>query len=355
MRLTLRRREWAATACALSAALIAVIYAADPPRHGEAVGSAAEQTGTRGASPTDLRRNRVKPAKPIWNGDSFRIKAAPTVGGGEGPLPPYRFSSASGPRGGWFQPHSDSDPAVHGVAMVDDPTGLTRSRSANSVRHVIKITADERRSYAGRYVRAELQGPPILGPGDDRWVIAEIYLPKDTPVLPASSSWWTLLSIYGPPFGSAGPNSIHLARDSTGTGNDLTWPMPSGAVIWRRPATPGVWHIIARRIRFSSDPAQGFSEIWYSRRDAAGKPTRPLTRQKLRAAGDRPTQRRYYRTLDPAINWDGYSRNHADLKNYHAAHLWPDRTLTSVFFARHRVYDGTTPVRAIDPYYTGLR
>lgn len=355
MRLTLQGRHWAAIACAVSIVLVATTYAAEQPRRGAAGGPAEAERGILIPRAAKVRRDPVQRARPIWNGDSFHIEAAATGRGGEGPLPPYRFSSASGPNGGWFQPHSDSDPAVHGVAMVDDPTGLASSTSGNDVRRVIKITTDERRSYPGRYVRAELQGPPLLGPGDYRWVIAEIYLPKDTPTLPASSSWWTLLSIYGPPFASAGPNSIHMARDPSGRGNDLTWPLPWGAAIWRRPATLGVWHIIARRIKFSSDPGRGFSEIWYSRRNAAGKPIRPLTRQTLRAAGEAPTKRRYYRTLDPTINWDGHSRNHPDLKNYHAAELWPDRTLTSVFFARHRVYDGTTPVRRIDPYYTGLR
>ncbi|MGH3337333.1 MAG: hypothetical protein ACRDPL_00695, partial [Propionibacteriaceae bacterium] len=161
-----------------------MIYAVDQPR-GETAGPGADRQQDKPHGDSGKAgRNGRRSARPIWNGDRFQLRPGRTIGGGQGRVPPYRFSSASGPGGGWFQPHTDSDPAAHGVALVDDPTGMESSTAKNEVRRVIKITTDERRSYAGRYVRVDLQGPPILGPGDDRWVIAEIYLPKSTPVLP---------------------------------------------------------------------------------------------------------------------------------------------------------------------------
>ena len=283
------------------------------------------------------------PATPLWNGDSFTIDPYAVYHGGEGALPPYLWSSASGPYGGWFQPHSNTNPGVHGVTVVADPTGLARN--------VIQLNADERRSYSETYVRAEIRGPQQLGPGMDRWVIAEVFVPTDVPTMPTTSKWWTVLSIYGPPYRGASQNSFHMQRNAAGTDNDFTWPTPGGTVLWRTPATKGVWHIIARRIKFSTDAAQGSSEIWYSRRDAAGNPTGPLVQQALSGG----VRRRYYKTLDPNINWDGSTPNHADLKNYHSANMWPGRTYTPLDFARFRIYDGTTPMTEIDPYYTGLK
>ena len=281
-------------------------------------------------------------ATPLWNGDSFTINPYGTFHGGEGALPPYQWSSASGPGGGWYQPHSNTNPSAHGVTVVSDPTGLGRP--------VIRLNADERLYYTN-YVRDEIRGPLQLGPGMDRWVIAEMFVPTDTPTIPTASAWWTVLSIFGPPYKGASQNSFQMNRNAVGTGNDITWETPTGAILWRTPAIKGVWHIVARRIKFSSDATQGFSEIWYSQRDAAGKPTGPLVQQTLSGG----VKRRYYKTLDPNINWDGHTLNHADLKNYHSSNMWPGRNYTPLDFARFRIYDGTTPVREIDPYYTGLK
>ncbi|MGH3337332.1 MAG: hypothetical protein ACRDPL_00690, partial [Propionibacteriaceae bacterium] len=283
------------------------------------------------------------PATALWVGDTFRIDPYGIYHGGDGALPPYQWSSASGPGGGWFQPHSNTNPAVHGATVVADPTGLNRK--------VIRLNADERLDYNDTYVRDEIRGPTQLAPGMDRWVIAEVFVPTDTPTMPTTSKWWTVLSIYGAPYRGASPNSFHMQRNAAGTGNDFTWQTPGGTVLWRTPATKGVWHILARRIKFSSDASVGFSEIWYSKRDAAGNPTGPLVQQTLSGG----VKRRYYTTLDPNINWDGHTPNHADLKNYHSANMWPGRNYTPLDFARFRIYDGTTPVNGIDPYYTGLK
>jgi hypothetical protein len=276
----------------------------------------------------------------LWTGDVFSIDPTGVYHGGEGALPPYQWSSASGPDGGWFRPHSNTESNGHGATVVDDPTHLSRK--------VIQANADERKDN-GTYVRMEVRGKPQFGPGMDRWVIYEVFLPTDTPTL-TRSGWWTIMSIFGPPYNGASQNSFQLRRNASGTGNDLRWLTPSGSTLWSRRAATGVWHIVARRIFSSTDASDGFSELWYSRRDACGTPTTPLTRQTL---SDK-TYRRYYKTLDPSINWNGHSLNHGALTNYHRADMWPGRKFTSLSFARFRVYDGLTPVRRLDPYYTGL-
>ena len=77
-------------------------------------------------------------ATPLWNGDTFTIDPTGFNHGGAGALPSYQWSSASGPAGGYFQPHSNTDPNVHGATRVPDPAGINRT--------VIKLNADERKS-----------------------------------------------------------------------------------------------------------------------------------------------------------------------------------------------------------------
>ncbi len=287
-------------------------------------------------------RAPVRAAQPLWNGDVFRIERSGVAHGGSGALPPYEWSSASSSAGGWFQSHSNTDPQVMGATVVDDPAGLSRK--------VIKINVDERRTYDTDYVRMDVRGKALFGPGMDRWWIAEVYVPPDIPTLPTEAAWWTVLSISGPPYNGPAPNSFQINRNPAGTGNAFTWRMANGSLAWHTPATPG-WHVIARHIYFSTDATKGYSEVWHSQRGNDGKPTGPLTKQEL-ANG---STRWYYKTLDPNITCDGTGLNQPELKNYHMANIFPDRTYTPLYFARHRVYDGTIPVEHIDPYHTGLR
>ena len=285
-------------------------------------------------------------ATPLWNGDTFTIDPTGFSHGGAGALPSYQWSSASGPAGGYFQPHSNTDPNVHGATRVPDPAGINRT--------VIKLNADERKSN-GSYVRVEIRGKAQFGPGMDRWVTTEVFVPNDTPTITTSSKFWTIQSIFGAPYSGSSPDSFSMRRNGAGTGNDFTWCLPDGTPIWRTPATKGVWHIIARHIVFSTSASQGYSEVWHSERNAAGTPTTPMTRGTISGGGIAPTARRYYATLDPAHNWDGVTLNHPDIKNYHSANMWPGHTFTPLYFARFRVYDGAVPAAQIDPYYTGLK
>lgn len=277
-------------------------------------------------------------ATPLWNGDTFTLQRATVSTGGEGTLPPYQWSSAW-LAGQGFLKHSNTDPTVLGATVVEDPSPLTRQ--------VIKLNADESKNN-GTYTRMEIRGKAQFGPGMDRWVISEVFIPTTTPTMSATG-WWTILSIYGPPYGGASPNSFGMNRNATGTGNDITWKTPDGRILWRAPATKGVWHILARKIKFSTSATDGYSEIWYSQRDAAGNVTKPLTRQTITTPTGATTQTYHYVTLEPGTNWDGSSLNTADVKDYHS--VMPGFTgFTPLYFAGYRVYDGAMPVSEIDPY-----
>lgn len=276
-------------------------------------------------------------ATPLWNGDTFTLDRTGTKAqGGEGTLPPYQWSSAW-LSGQGFLTHSNSNPAVMGATMVEDPSPLTRQ--------VIKLNADESRNN-GSYTRMEVRGKAQFGPGMDRWVITEVFIPASTSTMTAAG-WWTITSIFGPPYGGASPNSFSMRRNSAGTGNDITWLTPEGRLLWHTPATKGVWHILARKIRFSTSATDGYSEVWYSQRNADGTLTKPLTRQTITTPTGATTQTYHYVTLGPN-NWNGSGLNHADVKNYHTSGMFTG--LIPLYFAGHRVYDGAVPVAEIDPY-----
>jgi hypothetical protein len=258
-----------------------------------------------------------------------------------GPAPSLVPYVAAGAQGASY---SLTDPNTHGAAVVSDPAGSTR--------RVIKLTTDEAKGD-GSAVRMQLNGPKLLGEGGDVWIVAEYYFPASFPTLPAGG-WLTVSSVYGSPHGGAGPNSVQV-RNLDGQ-NYLHWKDEATNTyqdLWRQPATRGEWHVLARRMHMSPDPAKGFMELWYAKR---GQPLRLQTLQGP-AAGQ---TRRYYRTLEPGVNWNTNSgsstyheANSANLSNYHKDGMAGWSGLTSVYVAGHRLYPGSAAVGQIDPYYTG--
>ena len=256
-------------------------------------------------------------------------------GGGPG-VAPYAAAGAQG------ADYSLTDPGTHGAVVVPDPTGEPR--------RVIKLTTDEDQGD-GSVVRMQLTGRKLLGEGAGVWIVAEYYLPPNFPALPPSG-WLTLSSVYGAPHGGPGPNSIHLR--GLGGQNYLNWKDEAGNTwedLWRRPVGRGRWYVLARRMRMSADPAKGFMELWFAERG------RPLRRQTLAgpAAGKK---RRYYRTLEPGVNWDTdrgsdtyHEPNSANLSNYHKDGMPGWSGLNSVYVAGHKIYPGRAGVRHVDPYY----
>ena len=241
------------------------------------------------------------------------------VAGGSDPAPYARLGTTGG----------DAS-----VATVADPAGLPRD--------VVRITTDGS-APAGGVVRTQLISPPLLGAGADVWVLTELYLPPGFPTV-SSDGWATLTSVYGPPYGGPGPNSIGL-RALRGR-NRFTWVDEAGGqeILWQRPAVPGRWWVIARRLRMGADPATGSTEIWFAEHG------RPLRRQSVAGA---PAGRRRQATLVPGVNWDTdrasdtfRAANTSRIGLYHRAGMpgW-ERRLS--IYARHVILPGDITVDAV--------
>lgn len=264
-----------------------------------------------------------------------RISFAGSVFGPAPSLLPY---SAAGSQGADY---SLTDPNTHGAVVVHDPRGLRR--------RVIKLTTDEAKGD-GDVVRMQLNGPKLLGEGSHVWILNEFLFPRGFPTL-AADGWMTLSSVYGRPYGGPGPNSIGLRAE--GGRNQLVWKDEAGDTyrdLWRAPAGRGVWHVVARHMYLSEDPAKGYMEIWYARRG------HPLKLQRLTgpAAG---STRRYYRTLEPGVNWETdrsspyyHDLDSSNISNYHKDGMPGWSGLVSVYFADHRIFPGTLRPEQIDPY-----
>ena len=122
----------------------------------------------------------------------------------------------------------------------------------------------------------------------------------------------------------------------------------NGIPIWRTPATPGVWHILARHIHFDSDARKGFSEVWYAKRGLDGTTRQRLIRQVIGGDGGVPlTRRRYYATSDPLHNWNGTPNHPGPHELSHGQYVARSALEFSLYFARHRVYDGANPVQQL--------
>ena len=258
-----------------------------------------------------------------------------------GPAPSVAPYAAAGAQSASY---SLTDPNTHGAVVVSDPAG--------SARKVIKLTTDEAKGD-GSVVRMQLNGPKLLGEDADVWIVAEYYFPAGFPTV-STSGWLTVSSVYGSPHGGAGPNSIGV-RNLNGE-NFLQWKDEATNTyqdLWRQPATRGEWHVVARRMHMSPDPAKGFMELWYAKRG------QPLRLQTLLGPAAGQT-RRFYRTLEPGVNWNTttgssayHEANSANLSNYHKDGMTGWSGLASVYVAGHRLYPGSASVQQIDPFYNG--
>jgi hypothetical protein len=342
--------------------------------NGTAVTFTVAAHNAAGWGPESTATNTVTPAAsggsvtatPLWNGDTFTVVAPSTSWGGEGTLTPWYRSSAwnssltgdSGLTSG-HRIHSNTDPAVHGSVVVDDPTGLVSVGAPTgngSVRKVIKNRNVEG-TYASSYSRMDTRSPILFNNGDLRWIVSEFYVPSTFPTFPTSFPFWNILEIFGEPYAGTAPQSLFLRRNSGGTGNNIVWSGGSDigdVVLWSTPLDKAVWHILVRKIQFSTDAAVGYIDTYYSKRASGGTPTTALTLQTLTQQSGvtlaNGGTRRMMKTLNPAINGSG--SNHLELKNYHWAGMVTAPQDT--YWARTRVYDGATPITQIDPFTTGL-
>lgn len=305
-------------------------------------------------------------AVPLFLGDTWTLTPqASYPQGGEGPLPPYQYSSAwNSSRTPKYVVHSNSNPAAHGVTIANDPLGHISSRTGIT-RKVVQSRNIESYAGGGNYSRCDLRTPLIYQDGYERWIYSEILVPSDFPTFPSSlpsNFWWNFREdIYGSPYGGTAPSSLFIKRNLAGTGNDMCWqvgndvPSSIGQPIWRRAFTKGRWHCIARRVKISTSAAVGWSELYASERDpTTGVPTGAMTLQTLIPVAGitlvNSNTRRNYAALVSSIN--GTGNNHSENKNYHMQGYLADNLVT--YCANFRVYDGAATLAEIDPFVTGL-
>ena len=301
--------------------------------------------------PTRVEPGSVRNAKPLWDGDVFRIRTPNTD------LPPYTFSSASDERRGALEPHSNTNPDAAGVTVVGHPTGPDEQLAAG--RGAQGHQGDHGRRPRVR--RAPRPGGdlrpgnvrPRPGPVDHRGGLhperhADDSRPQrllDDPV-----------DLRAAVLRLVARQLQHCAATTPEPGTTLPGASPdTGRCIWRTPAIPGVWHILARHIRFDTDPHRGYSEIWYTRRERDGSLKRPLVRQWVGGKAGVPlTRRRYYATLDRRTTGTARRtrRPSPTTTRRHVAARGGSSRCTSRGTGST---PGDTPIEEIDPFYTGLR
>ncbi len=284
-------------------------------------------TPTAGATPTPQPG-----ATPIFNGSSF----GPS---GVAPFLQASCSSASANAGSGNY-CTIGNPSSHGPSMVADPSGIARQ--------VIKLTTDEaQRGEQGSppetVVRDQMASPYILQPNNTYWVVTEYYFPTN---LPTVAGWMTIGSIYGQNPTDSGLMTIGL-NPVSGV-NRMVWRdedhTPNrGQNLWSKPATRGVWHVLARKVSLSASTSTGFMEMYYAQRG------QPLASQALQGTLSGQT-RRYFATLNP---YNGTTAHTAWVNNYHMASMSGWSGLNSVYVASHKVYAGGATLQQIDPYYVG--
>lgn len=296
----------------------------------ENVGVSAMHVGWAGLHATEadcdnalLDNAPTAPATSVFNGSKFSSPPA---------IAPYAAVVSTGS-------YSTTDPNVHGVVNVADPTGIART--------VLKLTTNEAQASGGS-VRIQAESPEsIVDVGDTVWHYDEVYLPAGFPLL---SSWQTLFSMYGD--GLSGSGVLSLAMNEMSGANYITWVdvITTFTPIWRVPATTGVWHRVAFK---SFIDAAGWHEIYY----AQGHDT-PLALQTFNAP-----EPNNYDGLTRRVNFDnrmgrtttgpGYDMR---INHYHddAQANFVAAGITSVYHANHKVFDGAAALPEIDPYFTGV-
>jgi hypothetical protein len=139
--------------------------------------------------------------------------------------------------------------------------------------------------------------------GQDLYFGFSLRLREDYPMDPGK--WQVLASWYS---GSRGQGPLKLSTSFERDSFRLEGPN-GNAVYWRGPVVKGVWLDFVVRVKFSTDPAVGFLEVWYKRpQDSA------LVKQTM----SNGTQRQRFATL-------GTGATYAYLK----AGLYRDRSFTT--------------------------
>ncbi|BCS29668.1 uncharacterized protein APUU_71238S [Aspergillus puulaauensis] len=135
--------------------------------------------------------------------------------------------------------------------------------------------------------RAQLDSKGLFQDGDDYFIGFSVMFPEGFPQI---TNWFMFFELYGPPYNGTPSMALYVSEDNRVTfgrdassNRDTIW---TGAEI-----VPGKWRDIALHVKFSTDPAIGFVQIWED-----GQP------QQL-VGGNGTTV--FYRTLNREVNYDG--------------------------------------------------
>jgi hypothetical protein len=137
------------------------------------------------------------------------------------------------------------------VQVVDDPTGRNRK--------VAKLTVFDRdKGPTTSDPRANLATPNLFGQGDERWIGWSTLFP--TSGFPASVPGWLVFeAVYGPPHRGPGPQHFMVRGDEIVYERNDSYDFDRP---WRMPLVRGRWIDFVLHQRMSSDPEQGFLELW---------------------------------------------------------------------------------------------
>ncbi|KAF9890072.1 hypothetical protein FE257_006233 [Aspergillus nanangensis] len=135
--------------------------------------------------------------------------------------------------------------------------------------------------------RAQLSSKGLFSDGDDYFIGFSVMFPTGFPDI---TDWFMFFELYGPPYNGTPSMALFVSQDNRITfGRDASY---NRDTIWTGgEIVPGKWRDIVLHVKFSTDPAIGFVQIWEDGQ-----------RQQL-VGGDGYTV--FYRTLNPELNYDG--------------------------------------------------
>lgn len=212
----------------------------------------------------------------------------------------------------------DADVARKGLAAYSSTHNANRVSIVNDpvlgdTRKVLRFTVYDTDDQLTGNPRAQLETSKFWGKGDEYYVGASYYFPRDFPMQQDTKQWVNLGEVYGAPYAGASPNSLFVKRVSNGT-QVIAW-QRNGNYGWDRPfevpLVKGRWHDFVLRIKLSDDPTVGYTEAWSN--TGGGW-------QQLKLNGQ---NRLHGKTMD-ASNSGGL--NYHKIAHYRSKGMWPVAT-----------------------------
>lgn len=218
------------------------------------------------------------------------------------------------------------------IRVVDDPVRANR-------RKVLRFRVFNTDTGPTENPRAQIETPYNFREGDDRYFGLSFFFPEDFPESLPDQGWVTLgEQAYGPPFDDAAGVSLRVQNVVGEDGLELRWQRNDtydNDIPWHGPRISeirGRWVDVVQRIRLSSDPEEGFVELWMNTGDG-------WERQQLSGR-----ERLKMKTYDSAAD-DG--ANNSRLSLYYTRDL---RGPITMFHGAHKIATaGKGAFEAVDP------